>query len=659
MLGLTEALFKTLPDLADCDHPTESDLAEFLADAPQYAAKPIEAVFNRNNPSDQRVLLILLDQFEEIFQWPDGIRQSFLAVIETLCASEKVIVVATLRSDFYPKVIDDEQLHRLRANNRQYDLAPLREHELKEIIEAPVAAAGLRFEQDSHGHWLNRTLLDEAADQANVLPLLEFTLDRLYQLHDKPEKQLTFSAYQSLGGLNKAISEHAAKVLRTIDNGEATLKGLLPKLIEVDHQQNIRRKPAIAEALTQAQTTLANTLIDARLLTSADTGITLVHDSLLTEWPSVQNWIESNIDFIRWLPHIQHQTDLWLKENKAKDRLLGPGKPLEEAKHFLQDYDDALSDGIKDLITVSISKVHKTRLRNWSLASIFVLGLVAATVYSLYQQSIALAQAEIARQEKAKADEQTQIAQAEKAKSDEILDQVKQTVSFMNYDLRDVLRKYTPLTERLAVTKQIDELVDLLKNHGDDDLLSKRNRATALLQKAEIALTSTSADLTTALTWAKEAHDIFTELSAQYPSNSELQRDLSVSFIKIGNILEKQGQINEALASYQQALAIRERLTQLDPANNNWRRDLSVSYTKIGNVQEELGQTNEALTSHQQALAINDGLAQLDPVNSQWQRDLSVSYSNIGIVQEKLGQINEALASYQQALAISGNTRST
>ncbi|MDH5653555.1 MAG: tetratricopeptide repeat protein, partial [Gammaproteobacteria bacterium] len=113
------------------------------------------------------------------------------------------------------------------------------------------------------------------------------------------------------------------------------------------------------------------------------------------------------------------------------------------------------------------------------------------------------------------------------------------------------------------------------------------------------------------------------------PGNSQWQRDLSVSHIKIGDVQRGQGSLTAALQSYQAALAIAERLARADPGNSQWQRDLSVSHIKIGDVQRGQGSLTAALQSYQAALAIAERLARVDPGNSQWQRDLAVSLERL------------------------------
>jgi hypothetical protein len=65
------------------------------------------------------------------------------------------------------------------------------------------------------------------------------------------------------------------------------------------------------------------------------------------------------------------------------------------------------------------------------------------------------------------------------------------------------------------------------------------------------------------------------------PGNAGWQRDLSVSHIKIGDVLRAQGNLTAALESYQADLAIAERLARADPGNAGWQRDLAFSHWRL------------------------------------------------------------------------------
>ena len=73
-----------------------------------------------------------------------------------------------------------------------------------------------------------------------------------------------------------------------------------------------------------------------------------------------------------------------------------------------------------------------------------------------------------------------------------------------------------------------------------------------------------------------------------------------MSYEHVGDVLVAQGNLPEALKSFRDGLAIRDRLASADPGNAGWQRDLSVSYNKVGDVLEAQGDLPEALKSYSQ-----------------------------------------------------------
>ena len=73
---------------------------------------------------------------------------------------------------------------------------------------------------------------------------------------------------------------------------------------------------------------------------------------------------------------------------------------------------------------------------------------------------------------------------------------------------------------------------------------------------------------------------------------------------------------SSALKAFRDGLAIAERLAKADPQNAGWQRDLSVSYDKVGDVLVAQGQLEGALKAFRDGLAIRDGSAKADPANT-------------------------------------------
>jgi tetratricopeptide (TPR) repeat protein len=90
-----------------------------------------------------------------------------------------------------------------------------------------------------------------------------------------------------------------------------------------------------------------------------------------------------------------------------------------------------------------------------------------------------------------------------------------------------------------------------------------------------------------------------------------------------GDVLVAQGNLPEALKSYQADLAIADRLAKADPGNAGWQRDLSVSYAKLAGAFRKAGDKTKALDALRQGRAIMVRMTSLSPDNPVWKRDLA------------------------------------
>ena len=122
--------------------------------------------------------------------------------------------------------------------------------------------------------------------------------------------------------------------------------------------------------------------------------------------------------------------------------------------------------------------------------------------------------------------------------------------------------------------------------------------------------------------------------------------------IKIGDILKAQGDLVQALKSYQDGLAVANRLANADPKNAQWQQNIALIYIKVGEVFMAQGHFAEALKSYRDGLAIADFLAKSDPENVGWQQTLSVACNKVGDALAAEGNLTEASQILQESLAI-------
>jgi len=127
---------------------------------------------------------------------------------------------------------------------------------------------------------------------------------------------------------------------------------------------------------------------------------------------------------------------------------------------------------------------------------------------------------------------------------------------------------------------------------------------------------------------------------------------IAAAEIKIGDILKAQGDLVQALKSYQDGLAVADRVAKADPNNAEWQQNITLTYLKVGEVFMAQGNFAEALKSYRDGLAVADLLAKSDPENVGWQRTLSVAYSKVGDALAAGGNLTEASQSLEDSLAI-------
>jgi hypothetical protein len=110
----------------------------------------------------------------------------------------------------------------------------------------------------------------------------------------------------------------------------------------------------------------------------------------------------------------------------------------------------------------------------------------------------------------------------------------------------------------------------------------------------------------------------------------------------LGDVFMAQGDLAEALVSSQDSLATRDRLANTNPDSASSQHDLSISHIKIGDVLVAQG-------NYRLSLVIRRRHARLDP---QWQRDLAVAHGKIASVLAQQGETLGALKAFRQARAI-------
>ncbi len=160
-------------------------------------------------------------------------------------------------------------------------------------------------------------------------------------------------------------------------------------------------------------------------------------------------------------------------------------------------------------------------------------------------------------------------------------------------------------------------------------------------------------DYTAAEVAANAALEIAEEFAENFPDDTNLQRDLSASYERLGGIAKARNDYNAAEVAANAALKIAEKLAEKYPEDPNLQRDLSVSYERLGGIAKALKDFNAAEGYYAKALEIGKRLAKKYPEDPQMQRDLSISYNNLGDIAKARNDYNAAEVYYSKDLEIS------
>ena len=105
------------------------------------------------------------------------------------------------------------------------------------------------------------------------------------------------------------------------------------------------------------------------------------------------------------------------------------------------------------------------------------------------------------------------------------------------------------------------------------------------------------------------------------------------------------------LSAYEAGRAIRERLAAGDPSNSAWQRDLSVSFERLGDMALRRDAPTEAADWFERSLGVMRPLADADADHTAFQRHVAVTLGLLGDALAAAERRDEAAEAYGEGLA--------
>ena len=300
--------------------------------------------------TDGRELLLVVDQFEELFTLADDDERGRLLASLTHAVSGPqghVRVVMALRADFYDRPLAYREFGAL-LEAGQENVHPLSPEELEQAITRPAETVGVALEPG-----LVADIIADVAEHPGALPLLQYALTELFERRESGT--LTAEAYRRIGGVSGALARRAEQLYEEeLDvAGREAARKLFTRLVTPREGSNDTRRRVRREEVEQlgGGAGAIEEVIDAfgrqRLLSFDRDPIThsptveIAHEALVREWPRLRAWIDEDRDGLRLLRHLSEVALAWQKLDRDPAELYR-GPRLENALAWAETHPDDL-----------------------------------------------------------------------------------------------------------------------------------------------------------------------------------------------------------------------------------------------------------------------------------------------------------------------------
>ncbi len=616
-----------------------ADLAAAIRQSPESITITIEDAFRRypsREIADQRHahLLLLIDHAEALVATRAHAPERDLAfsrALHHLCESPRVMVAMIVRGDFYLTLVEAyPEIAERKLGEGHFDVLTPRPGEIAQIIRTPAALAGLTFEEDPQtAEHLDDVLRDAANAHADALPLLQHTLQALYERRSD-DGELRFDAYREIGGLEGALAHRAEEVFATLpDAAKRSLDSVFSQLIVMQQDNDSVSARRVAwSALDENARALAETFVRARLfvgeLSDGEAGFRVTHEALLRQWPRARDWTQDNRRFLQAKARIRRAAARWAEEGRSADQLLNPGRPLHEALEAVQQLPDDLGPEEHAFLRASTKLYRRKRwLRIGAIASLAVFAVISAVFALLASQ---------ARDE------------AEQRREEAL-----QLSDFMLVDLAEKLRPLGNLKLLDGISsKALAQLERQPKAQTrTEDLI---NRSRALRTVGEVMMQE--AKLTEAKSAFERANEAALSAVAGAPTSTDAIVELGVAAYWLGYYHYRQNQLNAARKHWATYLRTSEQLVRLDPKKMDWQIELSYALNNIGAVTRDQGRIGEALVYFRRSAKLKANVLSAKPDDDALRYDLVDTLSWVSSGDESEGRLLEAASGYAEQIAM-------
>lgn len=385
-------------------------------------------VLKRVLPDDDSRLLLVIDQFEELFSLTNdqATRELFLASLVAAAddARGRLRVVITMRADFFHQPLGYGQFGDLVRDGLVAVAMPTRES-LALAVSRPARGVGLDLEPG-----LVNEVVRDVADEPGGLPLMQHALSELFHL--RRGRTLTIDDYHTSGGVLGALTRRADEIYGELnESGRSVAQQIFLRLVRADESaEDTRRRVRLSElyALGLERSVVDNVLQgfgQFRLLSFDKDPITrgptveVGHEALIREWGLLRSWVDEQREDLLLERRLEAATSEWIESDRADTFLLKEGR-LAQFEQFADATDVRLTANESTFLQSSIDDAERVsgraaRRRRVLLGVLATFALVASTlaVFAVGQRNDARDATGRAEQQAALAADQASLADME------------------------------------------------------------------------------------------------------------------------------------------------------------------------------------------------------------------------------------------------------
>jgi hypothetical protein len=375
-----QSLVSTLDETIDTGI-APSVVLDQLADAPGLYGEYLRKAAARK----KHRVLIIVDQLEELFTLSDDddVRKTFLAALLAAAddATAPVRVVLSMRADFLDRLAGHKHFLSELSRGLFFLSAPDLDN-LRETLLRPAELAGFTFEDP----WIVEDMM-QAATSKGALPLLQFAATRLWDARDRTKRKLTLGAYNQMGGVGGAFARHADEIAAAVpQQNQKLLRAIMTRLVTAEGTRAVVDHSELLELSSDRKEVerILDQLVRARLIlmhTDPQEGTTveIVHEVLISEWPTLSRWLEDSQALRGFMQELRQATKQWHTRGRRSD-LVWRGAMAQDALANAKRHVLDLSTAEKEFLEAARKQIASgRRKRVLGLTFVFaVLGVIIA-----------------------------------------------------------------------------------------------------------------------------------------------------------------------------------------------------------------------------------------------------------------------------------------